>query len=167
MIQKKICLLGAFAVGKTSLIRRYVHSLFSDSYLTTVGVKIDKKVLTVGSNPLSLMLWDIAGEDSFSSIRQAYLRGLSGYIMVIDGTRQHSCQVALEHYHTVRHSIGELPAVFVINKADLKHQWQLDAQDFHHLHKPGYPVLETSARLNEGVDEMFMALAQQLVVNHG
>lgn len=63
MIQKKICLLGSFSVGKTSLISRYVNSLFSDRYLTTVGVKIDKKQLTLNGKELSLVIWDIAGED--------------------------------------------------------------------------------------------------------
>ena len=56
-------MLGAFGVGKTSLVRRYVESIFSDTYLTTVGVKIDKKTLNVGDEPVTLILWDIAGED--------------------------------------------------------------------------------------------------------
>ena len=75
VIQKKICLLGSFSVGKTSLISRYVNSLFSEKYLTTVGVKIDKKLLTVAGQELMLMIWDIAGEDDFSTIRESYLKG--------------------------------------------------------------------------------------------
>ena len=66
MFQKKVCVLGAFGVGKTSLVRRYVQSIFSDAYLTTVGVKIDKKNLNVGETPVTLILWDIAGEDDVS-----------------------------------------------------------------------------------------------------
>ena len=62
MIQKKICMLGAFAVGKTSLVKRYVHSMFSDKYLSTVGVKIDKKVLHNGDSEVMLMLWDLYGD---------------------------------------------------------------------------------------------------------
>ena len=61
MLQKKICLLGAFGVGKTSLVRRFVDTIFSDAYLTTVGVKIDKKLITVGSEQMALILCDIAG----------------------------------------------------------------------------------------------------------
>ena len=87
MIQKKICMLGAFAVGKTSLVQRFVKSLFSDRYLTTVGVKIDKKIVTVGDTEVSLVLWDLAGEDEFQSVQTSYLRGASGYLLVIDGTR--------------------------------------------------------------------------------
>ena len=63
MLQKKVCVLGAFGVGKTTLIRRFVESIFSDAYLTTVGVKVDKKTVIVGTEPLTLILWDIAGED--------------------------------------------------------------------------------------------------------
>ena len=69
MQQKKICMLGAFAVGKTSLVRRYVDSIFSDTYLTTVGVKIDKRVVPVGNDSVNLILWDIAGEDEVSAVR--------------------------------------------------------------------------------------------------
>jgi GTPase SAR1 family protein len=78
MIQKKVCMLGSFSVGKTSLVRRFVESMFSDAYLTTVGVKIDKKPLQVEGNDLTLMLWDIYGEDDFQKMRMSYLRGARG-----------------------------------------------------------------------------------------
>jgi hypothetical protein len=166
VIQKKICLLGSFSVGKTSLIARYVNSMFSDKYLTTVGVKIDKKNLKVENTDLSLVIWDIAGEDDFSSIRTAYLRGLAGYIIVIDGTRKNSYSTALSLHNRVKNTVGNLPAVFVLNKADLKEHWLLDKQELVLLHQIGHPVLETSAKLDAGVNEMFLALAKQLVVGH-
>src|ERR1043165_1179544 len=87
MLQKKICMLGAFAVGKTSLVTRYVKSIFSENYLTTVGVKIDKKTVTVDSTEVNLILWDLAGEDEFVQLQTSYLKGSSGYILVSDGTR--------------------------------------------------------------------------------
>jgi GTPase SAR1 family protein len=58
-VQKKICMLGGFSVGKTSLVKRYVASIFSESYLTTVGVKIDKKTVTLGERVVHLILWRI------------------------------------------------------------------------------------------------------------
>ena len=73
MLQKKICMLGFFGVGKTSLVRRYVCSVYSDTYLTTVGVKIDKKTVTVREQTLDLLLWDIAGEDVSSALRTSYV----------------------------------------------------------------------------------------------
>jgi GTPase SAR1 family protein len=67
-LQKKICMLGGFSVGKTSLVKRYVQSVFSETYLTTVGVKIDKKTVDLSGRSVSLILWDLAGEDDISAI---------------------------------------------------------------------------------------------------
>ena len=82
MIQKKVCMLGAFAVGKTSLVRRFVHSMFADKYLTTVGVKIDKKQLTHSGKEVLLLLWDLYGEDEFQRVQTTYLRGSSGLFLL-------------------------------------------------------------------------------------
>ena len=87
MLQKKICMLGGFGVGKTSLVSRFVSSMFSDKYLTTVGVKVDKKTVPIDSGEMTLMLWDIYGQDEFQTVRDSYLRGASGYLLVADGTR--------------------------------------------------------------------------------
>lgn len=94
MLQKKICMLGFFGVGKTSLVRRYVSSVFSDTYLTTVGVKIDKKTVTVREQTLNMLLWDIAGADDISALRTSYLRGAAGYLLVADGTRPETLEAA-------------------------------------------------------------------------
>ena len=87
-LKKKICLIGAFAVGKTSLVRRFVHSIFSEKYHTTVGVMIDKKQVNVNGLPVDLIIWDLHGEDDFQSVRMSYLRGASGCFYVADGTRE-------------------------------------------------------------------------------
>src|SRR5215475_14364808 len=107
MLQKKICLLGAFGVGKTSLVRRYVDTIFADSYLTTVGVKIDKKVVSVGSEQLALILWDVAGEDEVSAVRASYLRGAAGYLLVVDVTRAQTLDVAQAIRQRVSTEIGD------------------------------------------------------------
>ena len=88
MLQKKICMLGSFSVGKTSLVRRFVESIFSDAYQTSIGVKIEKKVVRAGNEEVTLVLWDIHGEDVYQKIRMSYLRGMSGYLLVADGTRR-------------------------------------------------------------------------------
>jgi len=162
VIQKKICLLGAFSVGKTSLIQRYINSLFNDKYHTTVGVKVDKKMVSVDGQDLMLMIWDIAGEDAFTQIKPAYLRGMSACIVVIDGTRRNSFDVALSVHEMVRQQLGELPTVFALNKADLKGEWALGEEQIRTLAQLGHPILETSAKLGQGVGEMFMALARRL-----
>ena len=68
-------MLGGFAVGKTSLVSRFVRSIFSDKYLTTVGVKIDKKTMKAGDREVTLVLWDINGQDEFQDVKESYLRG--------------------------------------------------------------------------------------------
>lgn len=79
MIKKKVCMLGAFAVGKTSLVERFVKSIFSEKYVTTVGVKIDKKSMQFDNEQIELLLWDIHGEDEFQKVRPSYLRSNSRY----------------------------------------------------------------------------------------
>ena len=101
-LQKKICMIGAFSVGKTSLVKRYVQSVFSDTYLTTVGVKIDKKTVDVAGRTVNLILWDLAGEDDIASLRMSYLRGAAGYVLVADGTRPSTLDVALSLRERVR-----------------------------------------------------------------
>ena len=82
MIQKKVCMVGTSGVGKTSLVAKFVHSMFSDKYLTTVGVKIDKKTVAVDGNEVMLMIWDLAGDDGYQRLQTSYLRGTSGYLLV-------------------------------------------------------------------------------------
>ena len=107
MLQKKICMLGSFAVGKTSLVRRYVEGIYSDAYHTTVGVKVDKKVMHQDATEVTLVLWDIYGEDEFQKIRWTYLRGASGYLLVADGTRRATLEKALTLEQRVREEDGE------------------------------------------------------------
>ena len=91
MIQKKICMLGSFGVGKTSLVARFVQGIFSAKYLSTVGVKIDKREMKVGDQDVLLMLWDLAGEDSRSQVQTSYLKGAAGYFLVC---RRHLVRIA-------------------------------------------------------------------------
>ena len=163
MIQKKICMLGAFAVGKTSLVQRFVKSLFSDRYLTTVGVKIDKKIVTVGDKEISLVLWDLAGEDEFQSVQTSYLRGASGYLLVIDGTRQSTLDAAFLVHRRVEREVGELPFVAVLNKCDLIDEWEITDASIDDLSERGWTKIQTSAKTGEGVEEAFAELATMIV----
>ena len=109
MLQKKICMLGGFGVGKTSLVSRFVTSLFSDTYLTTVGVKIDKKTIALDAREMTLMLWDIYGQDDFQTVRDSYLRGASGYLLVADGTRYATLDTAAALQQKAESVIGRRP----------------------------------------------------------
>jgi small GTP-binding protein len=163
MQQKKICMLGAFAVGKTSLVRRYVDSIFSDTYLTTVGVKIDKRVVRVGDETLNLILWDIAGEDDVSSVRMNYLRGASGYFLVVDGTRAATLEVARSIHQRAEREIGSVPFIALVNKLDIRNEWTVAQESLAELEDAGWSVALTSARTGEGVEEAFQTLAERML----
>jgi len=162
MMQKKICLLGAFGVGKTSLTRRFVDSIFSDAYLTTVGVKIDKKQLDVGPVAVSLVIWDIAGEDEVSAVRTSYLRGAAGYLLVIDVTRGQTLEVARSIQARVASEIGNIPFLCLLNKTDVP-DWDIGAARIDALREEGWNVLRTSAKTGEGVEQAFVELAQRVL----
>ena len=158
-VQKKVCILGGFSVGKTSLIRRYVESIFSETYITTVGVKIDKKTLDLGGRLVSLILWDVAGEDDMASFRMTYLRGAAGYLLVADGTRPSTLDVALSLRERVETSCGPLPFALLVNKSDLAEEWALSGADLEGLQQKGWWVRSSSARTGEGVEDAFKDLA--------
>ena len=115
MIQKKVCMMGAFAAGKTSLVARFVKSIFSDKYLTTVGVKVDKKSIQIGERDLNLILWDLYGEDEFQKVRLSYLRGSSGYVLVVDGTRRITLDKAILLQKEAEEALGKVPFVLALN----------------------------------------------------
>jgi small GTP-binding protein len=161
-LQKKICMLGGFSVGKTSLVKRYVESVFSETYLTTVGVKIDKKTVDLGGRAVNLILWDVAGEDEVSALRMSYLRGSAGYVLVADGTRPSTLEVALSLRERVEAAHGALPFVLLLNKCDLQEQWAIGSAEMADLRKAGWSVRPSSARTGEGVEEAFRELADRV-----
>lgn len=162
MLEKKICLVGAFAVGKTSLVKRFITSMFSERYQTTIGVKVDKKSLTIDEREMALILWDLYGEDEFQTLRLSYLRGASGYLLVIDATRRATLEVARALKKTVEDCLGPVPFVVAVNKIDLHSNLEIHDQDLAAMNQQGWMVFRTSARTGEGVEDTFVALARQL-----
>jgi small GTP-binding protein len=163
MIQKKVCLLGTSGVGKTSLVAQFVHSIFSDKYLTTVGVKIDKKSVTVDGAEVTLVIWDLAGDDDFQRLQASYLRGTSGYLLVADGTRGVTLNQVLELQKRVAETLGSAPFVLALNKADLAPHWQVDEARIAGLAAQNFTVIKTSAKEGTGVEEAFAHLARRMV----
>jgi len=164
MIQKKVCMLGGFSVGKTSLVARFVHSIFSDKYLTTVGVKIDKKVITAGDQEVQLMLWDMAGEDAHTAIKPMHLRGAAGYIVVVDGTRKATLDAALDIQRRVAEVLPGVPFICVVNKADIQEQWELKPEDLEALAARGWKYIKASARTGDSVEQFFQQLTQAMLL---
>ena len=163
MIQKKIALLGASSVGKTSLVRRFVSSLFDDKYLTTIGVKVDKKTIRVGGEDAVLMIWDVAGAEEHFSIPTSYVRGAAGFVVVADGTRADTFDVAARIVEQMDRDLGPLPFVVVVNKKDLVDAWQADAARLDAMRPRSLAVVTASAKTGEGVEDAFHLLAEAVV----
>jgi small GTP-binding protein len=167
MLQKKICMVGMYGTGKTCLVQRYVHSLFSVKYLTTVGVKIDRREVQVKGQPTMLMLWDLEGRDETRNINPSYLRGAHGILYVVDGTRRDTFEKLFEIRDLVVGAIGEVPSVVALNKSDLTDEWKLDRSDEKRLSSAGYFSLPTSAKSGVGVEAAFQRLADAAVAISG
>ena len=159
---RKICMLGDFGVGKTSLVARFVRNTFSDSYLTTVGVKVDsKEVALANGQTQKLVVWDIAGKSALDALNLSYLRGASGLLLVADGTRESTLRTAIDLLMQSRSLLPDAQAVLLVNKLDLVERWEVAPSTLVELRQT-LPVLETSARAGDGVEQAFAELASRL-----
>ena len=163
MAQKKVCILGAFGVGKTSLVARFVSSIFSAKYHTNVGVKIDKKDVLVGGRPVTLVLWDMAGESAVNRLKTLHVNGASGYLLVADGTSQETLEIAVRLRDELSAILGDVPFILVLNKNDLVEEWVIDFSEIDKLRTSGWDVRLSSAKSGEGVDQIFHDLAERLI----
>lgn len=163
LLKKKVCLLGATAVGKTSLVRRFVHGIFSEKYVTSVGVKIDKKRIETGVHTIELLVWDIYGEDSFQRLQSSYLRGAHGILLVADGTRPATVEQLVGINAFVDEHVGNIPRACLLNKADLQDQWRIEQQDLDPLRPAVLSIMHTSALTGDHVEDAFAAITAAMV----
>ncbi len=176
VISQKICLVGDFGVGKTSLIRQFVDRQFSDKYLSTVGVKISRKLVSIpdlASNSeeefkqLQLIVWDIEGSIRFKAIAPSYLQGAKGALMVGDVTRESSMQNLKEHVQLFQSVNPKSSLIIALNKVDLIENDERDylfksiQTEFASLQTLTYM---TSAKTGEAIDEIFQTLASQMLM---
>ena len=163
MTQVKICMLGAYSVGKTSLVARYVRGIFSEQYLVTLGVKIDSKEVDVAGQPVKIVLWDMGGEDEFSKVSASYLRGAAGYLLAADGTRRSTMDHAVVLQVRVTEACGSIPFVALINKSDLESDWEVSETDLDKVRASKWEIFKTSAKDGEGVEAAFTRLAERVL----
>lgn len=166
-ITSKVCIVGDFAVGKTSVAERFVNNHFSESYLTTVGVKIDTKEIEVPELGVShkLVIWDIAGSERFGHTEFAYLRGASGYIYVVDGTRASTLRSAMNLQDQINDKLGGAASVVLVNKKDLASDWEVSESNVEALQSRFSQVFKTSAKTGDEVERAFEKLARQILEN--
>ncbi len=159
----KICMLGDFAVGKTSLVRRFVEGRFDDRYLSTIGVKISRKFLERPDYRLNLIIWDLAGGEEFSGYDRSYLRGAAGAILVCDLTRPNTLQI-IETYAQQMSLINPGSAMVVAgNKADLETERLVEDADLDRVcERVKTSYLLTSARLGDNVETCMELLADMI-----
>ena len=164
-LSAKVCLLGDYAVGKTSLVRRFVYNLFEDKYLSTIGVKVSRKVVAVPRGDdiveLTLMLWDLAGSEEFSRVRASYLRGAAGALIVCDLTQRSTLDSVHEYARQMCEVNPRAAIVLAANKHDLVDQRAIREDEITaaaaQLRAPCYL---TSAKMGVAVDEVFRHLGR-------
>lgn len=154
-------MLGAPSVGKTSLVRRYVHSVFSEEYHSTLGVKVDRKAVALPDAVVNMLVWDVHGEGDGLTVPTGYLTGASAALFVFDSNRQATIGVAAELRERLFEVSPNALVVPVANKSDLDIDWPDLASA---IGAGGFssPV-RSSAKTGEGVDEAFLRVAEHLV----
>ncbi|WP_017651484.1 Rab family GTPase [Fortiea contorta] len=172
IISKKICLIGDFGVGKTSLIRRFVEGQFSDQYLSTVGVKISRKLVNVTDNlspdkqQLQMIIWDIEGSNRFKAIAPSYFQGAKGAVIIGDMTVKDTLDHLLGHIQSFLAVSPKSNIVIALNKSDLIENEYLESLRQFYKFSEIEPVIATyitSAKTGENVGEIFETLAQKLI----
>ncbi len=178
-ISKKIVLIGDGAVGKTSLIRKFVYDKFDDKYITTIGTKVTKKKIALTSNgeeyDLTLMIWDILGQKGYHSIQSKSYAGAAGGILVCDITRRDTLQ-SIEDYWipNFREVAGEVPMILLANKVDLLYSLEFSSDEMQMLvlgseeveevaRRYNMPAWRTSAKTGQNVEKAFTTLARLLI----
>jgi small GTP-binding protein len=165
---KKICLLGDFAVGKTSLVRRYVDNQFSDEYLTTIGVKISRKLVELSSESgehiaMQLIVWDLEGRSSFAEASNSYLQGASGAIIVGDVTRAETVTNIANHVQAFLAVGTRSQVVVALNKSDVLVENRIPPLQQFEKDKRFMGVQHTSAKNGTGVEDLFLSLAKNII----
>ena len=157
-IVKKICLLGDPAVGKTSLVTRFVENMFDDRYLRTIGTKTSKKVIEVDNKSLTLMIWDVLGQ-KFSGYHSAYYRGAKGAIVVGDISREDTIKSMESWIRAFKQENPESEITTVVNKIDLKKN--TDEKEISRI--IGNEAIYTSAKTGDGVEEAFLSISEKML----
>lgn len=160
--RKKICVIGASAVGKTNIIARFSGGGFNNRYQTTLGAHISKVTVAIGGRLKELVVWDIKGESDFYRISPAYLYGCDGYVLVADGTRSTTCEYALGLRSRLREYLGTLPHILLINKDDLSQVWDMEKEGLAMLRRQIPSVYTVSALTGSGIHNAMDSLSREM-----
>uniref|UniRef100_A0A8D2D3I7 Ras-related protein Rab n=1 Tax=Sciurus vulgaris TaxID=55149 RepID=A0A8D2D3I7_SCIVU len=170
----KVLVIGELGVGKTSIIKRYVHQLFSQHYRATIGVDFALKVLNWDSRTLvRLQLWDIAGQERFGNMTRVYYKEAVGAFVVFDISRGSTFEAVLKWKSDLDSKVhlpsgSPIPAVLLANKCDQKRDaGQSPPQMDQFCKDHGFTGwFETSAKDNINIDEAARFLVENILMNH-
>ncbi|XP_059087800.1 ras-related protein Rab-32-like [Tigriopus californicus] len=169
----KILVIGELGTGKTSFIKRYVHNFFSENYRATIGVDFALKMISWDdSTVIRLQLWDIAGQERFSSMTRVYYRDSVGAFILFDTTRAESFQCVNKWKQDLDSKVTlpdgrPIPVVLVGNKSDQPRSDNISQEAIDTLvrQKGFVDYFEASAKDNVNVEESANALIQKILDN--
>lgn len=156
-MRKKVVIVGHFGVGKTSLTKQFVSNMFSEKYLTTIGVNIEKKIVETSNGTINLILWDIAGEEDLDTIKTSYLKGANAFILVTDLTREITYSKIDNDLDYMQNIVGDIPHLVIGNKSDL-----LSKEQINQIKSKFNIDYISSAKSGENVEAFFADIAEQL-----
>ncbi len=166
-LKRKVVLLGDTAVGKTSLVRRFVFDQFSDRYIQTIGTKVSKKTVEVEyegeKHSITLVIWDVLGQQGYTNVQRAAFKGSDGALFVCDLTRRDTLYSILHYWLPTLESVAGVPGVLLANKSDL--EWEIEKGELEEISRiTGMPYLITSAKTGENVENAFVELAKLMLM---
>ncbi len=166
VVKRKVNLLGAQGVGKTSLIFRYVKNVFGDEYLKTIGTNIYTKDITFEEGNIKLIIQDIMGESGFKNVQEGAFKGSTGAISVADITRTESLNNLLNEWipRYKKLSSEENPIILAVNKFDLDEK-NITTEQLEEVYTIFDHVIFTSAKTGRNVEYLFKELASRVIYN--
>ncbi len=157
-------MVGDFAVGKTSLTQQFVNQIFSEQYLTTIGVKIDTKIVeSSDKSSCKLVVWDVAGRDSLTPLQTSYLMGAAGFLLIVDGTRRESIASTKFLIDSAKKKIPNAAFLILVNKSDLTDAWVFDERDEKFFSDNQWEFFITSAKAASNVEQAFIRLVDKML----
>ena len=161
----KICLLGEAAVGKTSLVYRFIENRFRDNYKSTLGVNLLKKDIVLDDyGGVSAQIWDLGGQESFRSLRKLYLEGANGAFVIFDTTKRRTFDKLDEWIQSFKESRGNRPLLLIGNKIDLSDKQKVEESEVkEYAEKNSTEFILTSAKTGENVEKAFKGLVKKIL----
>ncbi|XP_029189134.2 uncharacterized protein [Acropora muricata] len=160
----KILILGDSGVGKTCLIFRFIEDIFSDSYISTIGIDCRSRTVDLDGKRVRLQIWDTAGQERFRTLTSAYFRGAMGIVLVYDITTEDSFKNITQWLQNIDENASRnVCKILVGNKLDCEDEREIAKfRGLSMSENAELEFFETSARTGEGVSEAFMAVARQI-----